>query len=1616
MLNKKRLIAGLISATLTFSSFSLPAFAEKSSQYETLFENEITLANNDTTIYTDGTYEGTGTGKKGDITLSVTITDGKISSITEVSQSETESFWKKAKALFETIITEQSTDVDSISSATLSSDGIKEAVNNALAKAVSSGIFASGNGSESSPYTIKTKEQLLAFAKSVDDGETYEDKFISLNENIDLSDVENFNSIGDESGTVNIFNGCFNGNNNTISNMKITRNYSAQTNVGLFSTLGQKASVKNLKVTNADINTTATSIIRAGIISGNTTASGSKIDSCYTDGSVKVSSDNAVLVYGGGITGQVQASVFVTNSISSADVSSESKGGNNSAYAGGITGMSGNNSVIANCASLGNIYASSPKSTNFGGMAGGITGMAANKQYNCYALGNTTIGNAGTAHQWVGVLNGEITTASMKKDTNGVFQYPEEGALRAYNYYASDTVQTVEKWIDTVTTESAVTISPVQATGTTTSTTQYDKQFTAESLTTAEIKTAEFAEKLNSNLYSVYKLLKAYSLNDEIQLKEWTFENENVVLGDETWVNDVIDESIFESGKGSEEDPYIIKTEDQLRAFALSLTNKIDYTNTFISLGNNIDISSKEWTPIGKSDYAFNGNFDGKGYSVSGLNIGKSDAPLAIEKGNIFVGFFGVLGENAIVKNLKLTGIAIYTSYEATTYIGGVAGYMNGSSSSYKGTLIDSCEIDGKIVHTATAGNNLVGGVVGQQYKGSIINTKTNMDLSCTVTSGYLAEVGGIVGLNNRGLVANCYTLGNAYGSGLRSAEGMGVVSTLIGCNAGNLVNCYTNGSNKTDDYSQYVGAVSGWVTGIGKSYVCYYNENAEMTLGTQKVSPVESIGTKIASGVNDEGDAYTGGVVYGMTGYSTESYPTIVNGLNDVFAKFPIDITIYGLENTALKNWVYNSETSSVTFGDSYNTVNYVQPDAEIVVKEDPTLKDGVWYGRNDDKTSIVKIEVKDKEISNIEVISGENNGDAYNKALEKAKEKSSFGDYSGYGKGDISVFDSGSGTAEDPFLISTEKQLRYLATSVNADEDWAGYNFALKNDIDLKDGDWAPIGFAIYAEINGASKLYCAYPFRGNFDGKNKTVGGLKIGTEENPSDVNTAAFFGITSGDYTSNGTLEDFKDTRSITVKNLNLKDIDINVANRYLNYTGGLIGSGQYGIFVDNCSVTGKINSYSKEGISRAGGLISYAIRGAVTNSYTDVEINVDTDSSTSYGGGLFASTNRVTVVNCYSIGNVTGNAGNNNKVQIGGLTGQHGGIQINCYSSGNVISLKSTSDVGGINGRITGIGIDYNCYYNSEAIQQNGATINETNVASGTVVSGSLEESTDKTKTELESTDFAELLNENKENVSLIIDNEITTHLNNVQESLNLSHPIYYKGNSLLSWELKDKIVGFKESSDNPETLDLYKFGSTKTSLTKGSYLLPLKMMNTTDITSPSIASSCIKNAKLTVLDSGKAKVTIDLQPITNEGSASFTKTWKVYQENSTSGKLVNAEYTTDSEGNVNQISFDIFDNSLDGIYVNLTLDSAIDAYINFDFANVEKISEILGDINCDEKVDINDASLLLQYILDQNSVAINQYGLMNAKVLGNENITANDVSAIVQKALDTNFEFPVSK
>ena len=74
----------------------------------------ITFPVNATNEYKDGKYVGTGDGYNGNIQLEVSIEQNKITSITEVSQTETKSFWKKAKVLLNTIVEEQSVEVDLI--------------------------------------------------------------------------------------------------------------------------------------------------------------------------------------------------------------------------------------------------------------------------------------------------------------------------------------------------------------------------------------------------------------------------------------------------------------------------------------------------------------------------------------------------------------------------------------------------------------------------------------------------------------------------------------------------------------------------------------------------------------------------------------------------------------------------------------------------------------------------------------------------------------------------------------------------------------------------------------------------------------------------------------------------------------------------------------------------------------------------------------------------------------------------------------------------------------------------------------------------------------------------------------------------------------------------------------------------------------------------------------------------------------------------------------------------------------------------------------------------------------------------------------------------------------
>ena len=99
-------------------------------------ESEETSSDDSDNFYKNGTYEGSGTGYGGPITVQVTLEDDTITGVSVVSApGEDSAYLSQGENVISSILSEQSTDVDTISGATFSSTGILEAVNDALSKA-----------------------------------------------------------------------------------------------------------------------------------------------------------------------------------------------------------------------------------------------------------------------------------------------------------------------------------------------------------------------------------------------------------------------------------------------------------------------------------------------------------------------------------------------------------------------------------------------------------------------------------------------------------------------------------------------------------------------------------------------------------------------------------------------------------------------------------------------------------------------------------------------------------------------------------------------------------------------------------------------------------------------------------------------------------------------------------------------------------------------------------------------------------------------------------------------------------------------------------------------------------------------------------------------------------------------------------------------------------------------------------------------------------------------------------------------------------------------------------------------------------------------------------------
>ena len=232
-------------------------------------------------------------------------------------------------------------------------------------------------------------------------------------------------------------------------------------------------------------------------------------------------------------------------------------------------------------------------------------------------------------------------------------------------------------------------------------------------------------------------------------------------------------------------------------------------TDINITLTADIDLTGKDWTPIGTDyDNSYKGTFDGGGHTITGLTFTTNDE---------YAGLFGWLNRAGTVKNVVMEGVQITSNQIYGGSIGGVVGYSWGT--------IENCSVSGSV-----SGTVYVGGVVGVQIGGSITGCSSSATVKGTV------DVGGVAGqTNSSATLTACYATGNVIIEINPKKNIAG--GSLVGMNAGiSLLACYATGNVTSTGSSTGKVHIGGF---LGNNYTtvtaCYWKNNHEQGIGYNK-------------------------------------------------------------------------------------------------------------------------------------------------------------------------------------------------------------------------------------------------------------------------------------------------------------------------------------------------------------------------------------------------------------------------------------------------------------------------------------------------------------------------------------------------------------------------------------------------------------------------------------------------------------------------------------------------------------------------------------------------------------------------------------------------------------
>ena len=684
------------------------------------------------------------------------------------------------------------------------------------------------------------------------------------------------------------------------------------------------------------------------------------------------------------------------------------------------------------------------------------------------------------------------------------------------------------------------------------------------------------------------------------------------------------------TGAGTQENPYQIKSKEDLNTLATNVNNGTGYSGTYFLLTTDLTYSytyawnstdyyasENNFTAIGAYGNSFKGHFDGGGHTISGIRIYKSGTTNADQLQGVFGNLSGGSVRNLTVADASITG------YQQ---VGAIAGCNNGT--------IEDCVVASNVGIYRVADNaDKHGGIVGANSNGNVrrcissATVKSHPKFANTIS----ARSGGIIGYQSQqydvphyvedNVALNVVVIsGQSVGGAIIGHRTSGDNLNRLHLSRNHYRNCTINGTVNATNVG--LGNPAGDMDGARSVH--------PLTLGTNITATGESvvIGNTTCYASNT---TVTLGYTYSVGHYVSFSYNDgVVHNIDGNTFQMPATDATVSATLTPFTYYVHfdkNNDGASGTMSDM--TFTYDQ--AQNLTANAFTLTDYDFAGWSTTPNGVVEY-TDQQSVTNLTAEDGQT--------------------VSLYAKWRLKLW-QGSGTENDPYIINSTAALDLLAYVVN-------------NNIDNNNG-FANKYFRQTENLtyNGTTNNYTPIGnnsryFKGHYDGGGFTISGINVTGSDNYIGVFGYVYYGSVENIVVANSTFTGH-------------------------NYVGGIAGYTLKGS-ISNCKVMGNVTiGTPTSSSSYHGGIVGYLIETELTGCLSMATLTDPNDVGSSYGG-IAGTNNNGTINNCiYMGGSVTAHS---NATAIARINGQSSVFSNNYYYNCTVNGATAGVGVGGadING------------------------------------------------------------------------------------------------------------------------------------------------------------------------------------------------------------------------------------------------------------------------------------------------------------------------------------------